>query len=100
MDTIINVMPNADIPKTHKINFFINYIKNINFCIPKFYQDIFACGTKPSSTKIGSFLGKMAGKDKKVTFCYISISYLKIEIRYVLRPSQKTGLIRFSHGNR
>ena len=55
MDTIINVMPNADIPKTHKINFFINYIKNINFCIPKFYQDIFACGTKPSSTKIGVF---------------------------------------------
>ena len=55
MDTIINVMPNADIPKTHKINFFINYIKNINFCIPKFYQDIFACDTKPSSTKIGVF---------------------------------------------
>ena len=27
------------------------------------------------------FLGKMAGKDKKVTFCYISISYLKIQIR-------------------
>ena len=81
MDTIINVMPNADIPKTHKINFFINYIKNINFCIPKFYQDIFGCGTGPSKTKNWSFLCKMAGKDKKVTFCYISISYLKIEIR-------------------
>ena len=50
--------------------------------------------------KIGVFLGKMAGKDKKVTFCYISISYLNIEIRYVLRPSQKIGLIRFYHGNR
>ena len=81
MDTVINVTPNADIPKTHKITFFFNYIKNINFCIPKFCQDIFACGTEPSSTKNWSFLGKMAGKDKKVTFCYISISYLKIEIR-------------------
>ena len=87
-------------PKHTKSLFFFNYIKNINFCIPKFCQDIFAYGTEPSSTKNWSFLGKMARKDKKVTFCYISISYLKIEIRYVLRPSQKTGLIRFYHGNR
>ena len=67
-------------PKHTKSNFF-NYIKNINFCILKFCRDIFGCGTEPSSTKNWSFLGKMAGKDKKVTFCYISISYLKIEIR-------------------
>ena len=81
MDTVINVVPNADISQKPKITFFFNYITNINFCIPKFYQDIFGCGTGPSSTKNWSFLGKMAGKDKKVTFCYISISYLKIEIR-------------------
>ena len=81
MDTVINVVPNADISKTQKITCFFNYIKNINFCIPKFCQDIFGCSMEPSSTKNWSFLGKMAGKDGKVTFCYISISYLKIEIR-------------------
>ena len=51
MDTVINVTPNADIPKTHKITFFFNYIKNINFCIPIFCQDISGCATEPSSTK-------------------------------------------------
>ena len=48
----------------------------MNFYVPKFCQDIFGCSTEPSSTKNWSFLGKMAGKDQKVTFCYISISYL------------------------
>ena len=83
MDTVINVVPNADISKTHKITFFsiISKISIFASQNPKFCQDIFACGTEPSSTKNWSFLGKMAGKDKKVTFCYISISYLKIEIR-------------------
>ena len=81
MDTVINVVPNADISKKHKITFFFNYIKRTNFCISKFYQDIFGCGTGPSSTKNWVFLCKMAAKDKKVTFCYISISHLKIEIR-------------------
>ena len=81
MDTVINVVPNADISQKPKITFFFNYIKNINFCIPKCCQDIFGHGTEPSRTKNWSILGKMAGNDKKVTFCYIFISYLKIEIR-------------------
>ena len=100
MDTVINIIPNADISKTRKITFFsIIYIKNINFCIPKFCQDILVWyGT--IQYKKWSFLGEMAGKDGKVTFCYISISYLKIEIRQVLRPSQRAGLICFYHGNR
>ena len=50
--------------------------------------------------KIGVFLGKITGKDGKVTFCHISMSYLKIEIRLVLRPLQRAGLICFYHGNR
>ena len=41
-------------PKHMKSNFF-NYIKNTNFCILKFCQDIFGCGTEPSSTKNWSF---------------------------------------------
>ena len=73
-------------PKHMKSNFF-NYIKNTNFCILKFCQDIFGCGTEPSSTKNWSFLGKMAGKDGQVKFCYISISCLKIEIRYFFDKS-------------
>ena len=81
MDTVINIVPNADISKTHKITFFSIISKISIFAFPNFYQDIFGCGTEPSSTKNWSFLGKIAGKDKKVTFCYISISYLKIEIR-------------------
>ena len=55
MDTVINIVLDADISKTHKITFFFNYIKNINFCIPKFCEDIFGCGTKPSSTQNWSF---------------------------------------------
>ena len=50
--------------------------------------------------KLEFFLGKMAGKDGKVSFCYISISYLKIEIGQVLTPLQGAGLIRFYYGNR
>ena len=50
-DTVINVVPNADISKTQNHNFFFNYIKNINFCIPVFCQDIFGCAAEPSSTK-------------------------------------------------
>ena len=65
----------------HTKSHFVRLYQKYQFCIPKFCQDIFACGTEPSSTKNWSFLGKMAGKDGKVTFCYISISYLKIEIR-------------------
>ena len=84
----------------HTNHIFFNYIKNINFCVPIFCQDIFGCGTEPSSTKNSIFLGTMAGKDGKVTFCYISISYLKIEIRQFLRPSQRSGLICFYRGNR
>ena len=103
-DTVINVVPNADISKTHKITFFsITIISKISIfasIFPIFCQDIFECGTEPPSTKNWIFLGKMAGKDGKVTFCYIFISYLKIEIRWFLRPSQRDGLIRFYHGNR
>ena len=79
-------------PRDTKSHFF-NYIKNISFCVPKFYQDIIVCGTETSSTKNWRFLSKMAGEDRKVTFCYISISYLKREIRQVLRPSQGAGLM-------
>ena len=76
MDTVINVVPNADIYKTQNHIFFI-YIKNINFCVQIFCQDIFGCGMEPSSTKKLIFLSTMAGKDGKVTFSYISLSYLK-----------------------
>ena len=57
-DAVINVH-NADISKTHKITFF-SFISKIS---------IFA------SQNFVSFFGKMAGKDGKVTLCYISISY-------------------------
>ena len=30
MDTVINVTPNADIPKTHKITFFFSIISKIS----------------------------------------------------------------------
>ena len=81
MDTVINVVPNADISKTHKIMFFSIISKISILASQNFVRIYIGCGTEPSSTKNWSFLGKMAGKDKKVTFCYISISYLKIEIR-------------------
>ena len=54
MDTVINVVPNADSKKMQN-HIFFNYIKNINFCVPIFCQDIFGCGTEPSSTKNSVF---------------------------------------------
>ena len=81
-------------PKHTKSHFFHLYQKY------QFFQDIFGCSTEPSSTKNWSFVGKMAGKDGKITFFYISISYLKIEIRQILRPSQRAGLICFYQENR
>ena len=47
MDTVI---PNADISKTQNITFFQLYQK-YPFLHPKIFQDIFGCGTEPSSTK-------------------------------------------------
>ena len=70
-------------PKHTKSDFFQLYQK-YKFLHPEILSGkfcIFGCGTEPSSTNNWSFLGKMAGKDKKVTFCHISISYLNIEIR-------------------
>ena len=64
----------------HTITFFQLYQK-YQFLHPKILSGYISCGTEPSNIKNWSFLGKMAGKDKKVTFCYISVPYLKIEIR-------------------
>ena len=100
MDTVINVVPNADISKTHKITFFSIISKISIFASQNFVRIYLGVVRNHPVQKIGVFLGKMAGKDKKVTFCYISISYLKIEIRQVLRPSQRAGLICFYHENR
>ena len=80
---------------------FFNYIyQKYQFLHPEILSGYIGVVRNHPVQKIGSFLGEMAGKDGKVTFCYISISYLKIEIRQVLRPSQRAGLICFYHGNR
>ena len=81
MDTVINVVPNADISKTHKITFFSIISKISIFASQNFVRIYLGVVRNHPVQKIGVFLGKMAGKDGKVTFCYISISYLKIEIR-------------------
>ena len=100
MDTVINVIPSADISKTRKITFFSITSKISIFASRNFVRIYLGVVRNHPVQKIGVFLGKMAGKDGKVTFCYISISYLKIEIRQVLRPSQRAGLICFYHENR
>ena len=81
MDTVINVIPSADISKTRKITFFSITSKISIFASRNFVRIYLGVVRNHPVQKIGVFLGKMAGKDKKVTFCYISISYLKIEIR-------------------
>ena len=79
-DTVINVVPNADISKTQNHIFFQLYQK-YQFLHPNILSGyIWVCYGTIQYKKL-DFLGKMAGKDGKVTFCYISISYLKIEIR-------------------
>ena len=47
MDIVINVVPDAGISKIHKITFQLyQKYKNINFCIPKFCQDIMTYGKR------------------------------------------------------
>ena len=87
MDTVINVVPNPDISKTHEIKFFQLYQK-YKFLYPEILSGyIWVWYGTIQYKKLEFFLGKMAGKDGKVTFCYISISYLKIEIRYFFDKS-------------
>ena len=64
-DTVVNVVPNADISKTHKITFF-SIISKISIFASQNFVRISGCGTEQSSTKNWSFLGKMAGKDRKI----------------------------------
>ena len=100
MDIVINIVPDADISKTRKITFFQLYQK-YQFLHPEILSGyIWVWYGTIQYKKIGVFLDEMAEKVGKVTFCYISICYLKIEIRQVLRPSQRAGLICFYHGNR
>ena len=86
--TFINVVPNADISKTHKIIFFSIILKISIFASQNFVRIYLCVVWNHPVQKIGVFLGKMAGEQGKVMFCYISISYLKTEIRQVLRPSR------------
>ena len=86
--------------KKCKITFF-SIISKISIFVSQYFVRIYLGVVQNHPVqKIRFFLGTMAGKDGKVTFCYISISYLKIDIRQFLRPSQRAGLICFYHGNR
>ena len=64
----------------NKSHFFQLYQK-YQFLRPKILSGYIWVWYRTIQYKKWSFLCKAAGKDKKVTFCYISISYLKIEIR-------------------
>ena len=86
-------------PRDTKAHFFQSYQK-YQFLRPEILSGYIWLWYEASTTKKRSFLGKMAGDDGKITFCYIYIYYLKIEIRYALRPSHGAGLIRFYRGNR
>ena len=55
MDTVINVVPNADISQKPKITFFFNYIKNINFCIQNFIRIYLGVVRDHPVQKIGVF---------------------------------------------
>ena len=67
-------------PKNPKSHFFSIISKISIFASQNFIRIYLGVVRDHPVQKIGVFLCKMAGKDKKVTFCYISISYLKIKV--------------------
>ena len=72
METV-NSTPNADIPKKHENNFFLNKTQNLLYLGFKFSSSVLNHVRHGLKSEFCKHLGEKSGFDAKVAFCYFCI---------------------------